>query len=63
MSKQEPIVFLATFPDIKSAVLVSSDGLQLKLEVPLKYKQAALPLLSMMDKVLRVTIEVDEQAK
>ena len=62
MSKQKiaPVSFLASIPDIKSAILVGSDGLQLKLEVPESEMGNAVMLVGMRGKVLRVTIEVQE---
>jgi hypothetical protein len=56
-----PVTFLASFPNIKSALLVGSDGMQIKLEIPESEMPSAVQLLGMRDKILKVTIEVSDK--
>ena len=60
-AKVAPVTFLASIPDIKSAILVGSDGLQLKLEVPESEMGNAVFLVGMRGKILKVTIEVQAE--
>lgn len=52
----DPITFLATFPDIQSAIKVGRDGMRLQLDVPESEMMQAIKLLALRDVVLRVEI-------
>jgi predicted regulator of Ras-like GTPase activity (Roadblock/LC7/MglB family) len=56
------VTFLAAFPDIKSAIIVGQDGMQIKLEIPESEMPNAVKLLALRDVVLRVTVEVAKDA-
>lgn len=56
----ERITFLASFPMIQSAIKVGDLGMRFQLDVPESEMANALPLIAMRDKVLRVTVEVDQ---
>lgn len=64
MSKtnNEPqITFLATFPQIQSAVKVhGSDGMRIQLDVPESEMMNAIGLLGMRDVVLKITVEPEK---
>lgn len=57
----EPITFLATFPAIQSAIKVGDDGMRIQLQIPESEMPSAVALIAMRDKVLKVTIDVDNQ--
>lgn len=61
MSDKRRVTFLASFPPIKSALIVGQDGMQIKLEIPESEMASAVPLLAMRGAVLRVTVEVAPQ--
>lgn len=61
MSEKRRVSFLASFPPIKSALIVGQDGMQIKLEIPESEMASAVPLLAMRGAVLRVTVEVVPQ--
>lgn len=56
----EPITFLASFPAIQSAIKVGDTGMRFQLDVPESEMGNAIPLIAMRDKVLRVTIEIED---
>lgn len=55
--------FLASMPPIQSAVKVSGngDGMRIQLDIPETEVPNAVDLLAMRGKVLRVTVEVEQQ--
>lgn len=56
------IVFLASFPPIQSAIKVSGDGgIRIQLDIPETEVPNAVDLLAMRGKVLKVTVEVEQQ--
>jgi len=58
----KPIVFLASFPPIQSAIKIygSNDGMRIQLDIPESEMGQAVQLLALRDKVLKVTIEVND---
>jgi hypothetical protein len=56
------ITFLAIIAPLQSGIQISGDGngLRVKLDVPESEMGNAVELLAMRDKVLRVTVEVQE---
>ncbi len=56
----EKLEFLASLPNIMSALKIGGDGLRLQLDVPETEKHKALPLAMLNNKVLRVTVEIEE---
>jgi hypothetical protein len=57
----EPCEFLAIIPNLQSAILVAGDGgWRIKLDIDASQEGAALNLLTMRGKLLKVTIEVAE---
>lgn len=59
----EPIVFLASFPPIQSAIKVGQDGMRIQMDIPETEMANAVELLAMRNIVLKVTVEVAEKAK
>lgn len=57
----DPITFLATFPDIQSAIKIGRDGMRLQLDIPESEMHEAVKLLALRDVVLRVSIDVQVQ--
>lgn len=55
------ITFLASFPPIQSAIKVGSDGMRIQFDIPESEVPNAVDLLAIRGKVLRVTVEVEEQ--
>lgn len=55
------IAFLASFPPIQSAIKVGSDGMRIQLDIPETEVPNAIDLLAMRGKVLRVTVEVENE--
>ncbi len=51
--------FLATLPDIMTALNFGSDGARIKLDAPESEVAQVAKLIGMKGKVLRVTVEVD----
>lgn len=60
-AQPDAVTFLATFPDIKSAIIIGQDGMQIKLDIPESEMPAAVRLLALRDVVLRVTVEVAKE--
>lgn len=58
----EPIAFLASFPDIQSAIKTGKDGARVQLDVPASEMAAIVRLVAIQARpqVLRVTITVEE---
>jgi len=56
--------FLASFPPIQTAIKIygSGDGMRIQLDIPENEMANALDLLTMRQTVLRVTIEVENNA-
>lgn len=54
----DSVTFLATFPDIQSAIKTGKDTVRLQLDVPKSEKQKLLPLYDAFECVLEVTIKV-----
>jgi len=50
------INFLASFPDIQSAIKVGSDGMRIMLDIPESEMAQAIKLVAMRGKVLEITI-------
>jgi hypothetical protein len=65
VAKQAPITFKASMPPIQSAVKISGngDGMRIQLDIPETEMGNAVQLLAMREKVLKVTIEVEERGK
>ena len=62
----KPITFVASFPAIASAIIISGngDGLRVKLDIPEVELMNALSLLAMRQEAFQVTIEpLNEQRK
>ena len=55
----EPITFIATFPAIQSAIIISGNGsgLQIKLEIPETELLNALSTIALREQAFKVTIE------
>ena len=54
------IEFMASFPDIQSAITISSDGAtRVKLDIPESDIANAVKLVLLKDKAFKVTIEAD----
>lgn len=60
----EPIVFLAAFPDIQSAIKVNGggNGARITLDIPETELPAIARLLLMRGRVLRITVEAQAGA-
>ena len=54
----QSVTFLASLPDILSAVKAGGDGMRVQFDIPETEKANAIPLLALFGVVLRVTIEV-----
>lgn len=56
----DTITFLCTFPPIQSAIKVTGngDGLRIQLDIPESEMAQAAYLLTMRERILKVTIEV-----
>ena len=50
-------IFLASFPNIQSAIKIGQDGMRLQFDVPETEMGQALKLLAWRDVVLQVTIK------
>jgi len=60
---QSQCSFYAIFPSIQSAIRIDGDGgMRIQLDIPESEIGNALDLLSMRQKVLKVTIVVEENA-
>ena len=53
----QPVTFLASLPDIQSAIKVGTDSMRVQFDIPETEKANAVPLLALFGVVLRVTIE------
>ncbi len=60
-NRPQSIVFLANFPAIQSAIKIGSDGMRIQLDIPETEMGNAVALLTMRDKVLRVTVVEDDR--
>lgn len=58
MSDSKKTTFLASFPDIQSAIKAGSDGMRIQLEIPESELAHSAYLLNMRHVILKVTIEV-----
>ena len=56
----EKAVFLASFPDIQSAIKIGTSGMRIQLDVPESELGNALDILAWRDALLRVTIELEQ---
>ena len=66
MAEVEPISFLASFPAIASAIIISGDGngLRIKLDVPETDLLQSLHIIAMRQTAFKVTIEpLDDEQK
>ena len=61
MGDQPSITFLASLPDIQSAIKAGGDGMRVQFDIPETEKANAIPLLALFGVVLRVTIEVERE--
>ena len=61
MSEQASITFLASLPDIQSAVKVGQDTMRVQFDIPETEKANAVPLLALFGVVLRVTVQVEHE--
>jgi hypothetical protein len=59
----EPVIFLASFPSIQSAIKVGDSGMRLQLDIPETEMANAVELLAMRNVVLKVTVEIAEKPK
>lgn len=61
----QSITFLAYIPALQSAIQIhgGGDGMRLRLDVPEVEVPNALPLVTMRECVLRVTVEVDDDRR
>lgn len=61
----EPITFIASFPAIASAIIISGDGngLRVKLDIPEIEMMNALSLIAMRQTAFKVTIEPIDNGK
>lgn len=57
------VTFLASFPPIQSAIKVGQDGMRVQFDIPESEIGNAVEILAMRDKVLRVTVEVQEDGR
>lgn len=57
----EAVTFLASFPDIQSAIKVGRDGMRIQLDIPESEMWAAVKLLAWREVVLRVTIKPEQR--
>ena len=55
---KDKIEFLAAFPPIQSAIKIGQDGMRIQLDIPESELGAAVRLLTMRGKVLKVTFEI-----
>jgi len=56
----EPITFIGTIAPLQTAITISSEGgWRVKIDIPANQEGAALELLTMREKRLRITIEED----
>jgi hypothetical protein len=53
----DAIKFLASFPDIQSAIKIGRDSMRIQLDIPESEVQEAVKLLALRDVVLRVEIK------
>lgn len=61
MSK--PVVFLASFPPIHSAIKIGSEGARVQFDIPESEMGNAVHLLAMRNVVLKVTVEIAKGEK
>jgi hypothetical protein len=57
----EPVVFLASMPQLQSQMRIGTDGMRIWLDVPESELASALKLVLWRDKVLRITVEPETQ--
>jgi hypothetical protein len=64
-ANREKITFLASLPPVQSAIMVDGNGdtMTVKLQIPLNRCPQALRMNLMTQKVLRVTVEEEENVK
>ncbi len=53
----EPVVFIATFPPIQSAIKIGQDGMRIQLDVPENQLGNAIELLAWRDRILEISIK------
>ncbi len=53
----DPIVFLASFPPIQSAIKIGQDGMRIQFDVPESEMANAVELLALRNVVLKVAVE------
>jgi hypothetical protein len=53
--------FLAAFPPIQSAIKIGCDGMRIQFDVPETEMGNALELLTMRQRVLRVTVTTEDE--
>ena len=58
--QSDKVMFLASFPPIQSAIKVGHDGMRIQLDIPESEMARAVHLLTMRERVLRVTVEVED---
>lgn len=61
MTKKQTLTFLASLPEIMSAIKTGSDGMRITLDVPETQVGNAVGLIGMRGKVLKVTIELADK--
>jgi hypothetical protein len=52
--------FIASFPDIQSAIKVGGDGMRIQLDVPESEMGNALGIMAWRRKALKITVEVSQ---
>lgn len=57
MKTEQPAVFVATIPEIQSAIKIGRDGMRLQLDIPESEMDEALKLFPWRDQVLQVVIK------
>jgi hypothetical protein len=59
----DKIVFLAAFPAIQSSISVGDDGMRIQLQIDESQMETALWLVTVRDKLLKVTVEVAQETE
>ena len=60
--KNETLEFLASIPNIKSAIVIGGDcASQLKLEIPETEIAKAISLVKYTERILKITVEIYEE--
>ena len=60
--KPASVSFLCAFPPIQSAIKVGQDGMRVQFDIPESEMKTAVLLLGMRDKILRVTVVIEDNS-